>query len=176
MHENITLDSSGVVPAESVQRIRRLVTGTDQSGRSVFVEDGEATHQQVVANTPTFVVTDLWCHDTVPVDNSRPADDGLSGGVPLSPPLGGSVFRTVEFPPDSHWLGRADAPSDQVHATPSLDYATVISGQIWAVLDDGERLMGPGDVLIQRGTRHAWSNRGDRPSLVAFVLIGGLTQ
>ncbi|MCC5574654.1 cupin domain-containing protein [Microtetraspora sp. AC03309] len=176
MHDNITLDSSGVAPAESVRRFRRLVTGIGQDGRSVFVEDGQAAHLQVVANTPTFVVTNLWSHDTVPVDNSGPVDDGLSGDVPLSPPLGGSVFRIVEFPPDSHWQEREDAPADQIHATPSLDYALVLSGEIWAVLDDSERLMKSGDVLIQRGTRHAWSNRGGEPSLVAFVLIGGTAQ
>lgn len=91
----------------------------------------------------------------------------------LAPPGGGSILRTVEFPPDRYRLGRPDGPSDLTHTTPSLDYAVVLSGEIWAVLDDEERLMMPGDVLIQRGTRHAWSNRTDQPSIVLFVLIGG---
>ena len=54
-----------------------------------------------------------------------------------------------------------------------LDYAIVLSGEIWAVLDDEEKLMRTGDVLIQRGTSHAWSNRGEESAVVAFVLIGG---
>jgi hypothetical protein len=176
MHDNITLDSSDVAPAPSVQQIRRLVTGVDENGRSMFTDDAAASHLQVVANTPTYVVTNLWRHETVPVDNAGPADDGLAGEVALPPPPGGSVFRTVEFPPDSHWVGRPDAPTDQTHATPSLDYALVLSGEIWAVVDTEERLMRAGDVLIQRGTRHAWSNRSDAPCLVAFVLIAGNAQ
>jgi quercetin dioxygenase-like cupin family protein len=58
-----------------------------------------------------------------------------------------------------------------MHRTASVDYAIVVEGEIWAVLDKGETLLKRGDVLIQRGTNHGWSNRGDRPALVAFVLV-----
>ncbi|WJJ92553.1 cupin domain-containing protein [Neopusillimonas aromaticivorans] len=58
-----------------------------------------------------------------------------------------------------------------MHRTHSIDYAIVISGEIYALMDDGETLMRPGDVLVQRGTNHGWSNRSDAPALVAFVLI-----
>ncbi|MGO1174446.1 Bll6423 protein [Actinomycetales bacterium JB111] len=170
---HVTL-SAATVPAPSTRRFRRLVTGVDDAGRARFVADSESPSVQVVADTPTFVVTNFWQHSSVPVDNNGPAEDGVSGPVALEPPPCGSVFRTVEFPPDSDWRDREGGPSDQVHATASLDYAIVIAGEIWAVLDDGEeRLMGPGDVLVQRGTRHAWSNRSSAPALVAFVLIGG---
>ncbi|MGO2931630.1 cupin domain-containing protein [Microbacterium sp.] len=168
---NVTL--SGAAPAPTTRRFRRLVTGLDESGKAVFVSDGESPSVQVVANTPTFVVTNFWQHAEVPVDNNAPLDDGVSGPVSLNPPAGGSVFRIVEFPPDSDWSDRPDGPSDQVHATPSLDYALVIEGDVWAVLDGEEREMHPGDVLIQRGTRHAWSNRTQKAALVAFTLIGG---
>ena len=55
---------------------------------------------------------------------------------------------------------------------PSLDYAIVVEGEIWALMDVGETLMKAGDLLIQRGTNHAWSNRSDRPARVCFVLNG----
>jgi quercetin dioxygenase-like cupin family protein len=58
-----------------------------------------------------------------------------------------------------------------MHRTNTLDYAVVLCGEIWAVLDEGEVLLKAGDVLVQRGTSHAWSNRTDRPARVAFVLI-----
>ena len=58
-----------------------------------------------------------------------------------------------------------------MHRTASVDYAFVISGEIWAVLDRDEVLMHAGDVLIQRGTNHSWSNRSDRPCLMGFVLV-----
>ena len=47
----------------------------------------------------------------------------------------------------------------------------MLSGEIHALMDEGEVLLKAGDVLIQRGTNHAWSNRGDEPAYVAFVLI-----
>lgn len=167
---NVTL-GAGVAPHPNFQRFRRLVTGINSEGKAIFVADGETSSIQTVANTPTFVVTNLWQHTQVPVDNNGPVDDGVNGSVRLNPPERGSVFRMVEFPPDSDW--KANGVADQVHATPSLDYAIVLEGEIWAVLDEEERLMKPGDVLIQRGTRHAWSNRSNKRAVIAFVLIGG---
>ena len=58
-----------------------------------------------------------------------------------------------------------------MHRTRTIDYAIVLSGEIYAVLDEGEVLLKAGDVLIQRATNHAWSNRGDRPCRIAFVLV-----
>ena len=58
-----------------------------------------------------------------------------------------------------------------MHKTSTVDYAIVLSGEIYALMDEGEVLLAAGDVLIQRGTNHAWSNRTDAPAYVAFVLI-----
>jgi len=58
-----------------------------------------------------------------------------------------------------------------MHRTRTLDYAIVLSGEIWAVLDEGEVLLRAGDCLVQRGTNHAWSNRSDVPCTIAFVLV-----
>lgn len=58
-----------------------------------------------------------------------------------------------------------------MHKTSSVDYAIVLSGEIWAILEEGEALMRAGDVLIQRATSHSWSNRSDSPCIVAFILI-----
>ena len=58
-----------------------------------------------------------------------------------------------------------------MHKTATVDYAIVLTGEIWAVIDEGETLMKPGDTLIQRGTNHAWSNRTNESCRVAFILI-----
>jgi Cupin domain len=58
-----------------------------------------------------------------------------------------------------------------MHKTDTVDYALVLSGEIWALMDEGETLLRAGDTLVQRGTNHAWSNRGDQPCLVAFILV-----
>ena len=59
-----------------------------------------------------------------------------------------------------------------MHKTASVDYALVLEGEIWAVMETAERLMKAGDVLIQRGTNHAWANRTEKNSRVMFVLCG----
>lgn len=58
-----------------------------------------------------------------------------------------------------------------MHVTRTIDYAIVLAGEIYAVLDEDETLMRAGDILVQRGTNHAWANRSDAPARIAFVLI-----
>jgi mannose-6-phosphate isomerase-like protein (cupin superfamily) len=54
-----------------------------------------------------------------------------------------------------------------MHQTDTVDIVTIISGEIWAVVETGETLVRAGDTVIQRGTWHAWRNRSDAPCTVA---------
>ena len=176
--------------APKVRPIRRIVTGHDASQRSIIVSDQASPHVMAIHGIPTHAVTDLWSTRTTPADSG--ATDLCKLPIQLAPPANGSVFRVVEFPPDRDWLGQVDTraafasmgesaakalsgaaqqPHPFMHKTASVDYALVMSGEIWAVLDAEETLMQAGDVLIQRGTNHAWSNRSGKPCLIAFVLI-----
>jgi mannose-6-phosphate isomerase-like protein (cupin superfamily) len=169
--------------------IRRVVTGHDRAGKSIFVMDGASPH--VFSRTPgTTVVTELWETTRTPADN-RGADDAIRRKQQLAPPKNGSVFRVVEYPPDAVRLAalarERTLPDDGsersvvrdrdnprhagFHKTNTVDYAIVLSGEIYAMMDEGEVLLKAGEVLIQRGTNHAWSNRTDAPAVVAFVLI-----
>jgi quercetin dioxygenase-like cupin family protein len=67
--------------------------------------------------------------------------------------------------------GKAERRHPGMHRTRTVDYCVVLSGEIWAVLDEGEALLRAGDCLVQRGTRHAWSNRTEEPCVIAFVLV-----
>jgi quercetin dioxygenase-like cupin family protein len=60
-----------------------------------------------------------------------------------------------------------------MHKTKTVDYGLVLEGEIWLVLDDSEVLCRQGDIIIQRGTNHAWANRSDADCAVAFILIDG---
>ena len=60
-----------------------------------------------------------------------------------------------------------------MHTTETIDYAIILAGEIYAIMDEGEKLMKAGDVLIQRGTNHAWSNRSGKTCRIAFILIDG---
>jgi hypothetical protein len=168
--------------------VRRVVTGHDVDGRSTFIIDATTPH--VFSRTKgSAVVHELWETGRTPADNSG-SKDAIARTHRLAPPKGGSVFRVIEYPPDAERLaaierehalpddsGRA-AASDRnnprhpgFHKTATIDYAIVLSGEIYAMMDDGEVLLMAGDTLIQRGTNHAWSNRTNETAVVAFVLI-----
>ena len=98
------------------------------------------------------------------------------------------MFRVIEYPPDAerlktlkpeeHFASMGVQAADSakrrhpgMHRTNTLDYVVVLAGEIYAVLDEGEVLLRAGDVLVQQGTNHAWSNRSDKPATIAFVLL-----
>jgi mannose-6-phosphate isomerase-like protein (cupin superfamily) len=111
------------------------------------------------------------------------------------PTTNGTVLRINSFPPESEAV-RMMTPADSLrvfeglgnpkaatfgkggrhpmmHRTETIDYALILSGEITMVLDDEEVLLKAGDVVVQCGTNHAWSNRSHAPCLVAFILIDG---
>ncbi|MDP3671006.1 MAG: cupin domain-containing protein [Telluria sp.] len=173
--------------------VRRIVTGHNAAGASVILSDEPCPHTMHLPGVPAFGVTDLWKTSAAPASNAG-STDPCSDKIVLAPPENGTVFRVVEFPPDRDYLGKWDAhagfsgmgesgaqaldarpaPHEAMHTTRSIDYAFVLSGEIVAVLDEDEVVMRAGDVLIQRGTNHAWSNRSDVPATVGFVLIDAL--
>lgn len=171
-----------------VHRIRRVVTGHDKAGKSVFLMDGPAPNVLEMASMPGVALTDLWRTATSPASNAG-ARDAAAGRIKLEPPAEGTIFRIVEFPPDTAWRNKADArkafasigasgapdhaSSDaMMHATATVDYIIVLRGEIWAILDEGETLLRQGDVLIQRGTNHSWSVRTEAPCIIAAILVG----
>src|SRR6185503_663945 len=170
------------------QRIRRVVTGHDKDGRSIFVMDGKAPNVLEMASMPGVALTDLWRTKSSPASNAGNAD-AATGRIKLEPPAEGTILRIVEFPPDTAWRKSADAAKAfasigaggapdhasadaMMHATATVDYIIVLKGEIWAILDKGEKLLKQGDILIQRGTNHSWSVRTKEPAIVAAVLIG----
>jgi len=129
----------------------------------------------------------LWMTDRSPASNQGTHDPVPDGVIMRTPPphRGGSVIRITDIPPertqryDPEELRRRgckttpdrSAKHPGFHATDTIDYAICLEGEVWAVLDDDETLMKPGDVLIQRGTYHAWANRSDTIARMAFILI-----
>jgi hypothetical protein len=183
-----------VEPDQALAPVRRVVTGHDAEGRSVILSDGPAPCRSAPPAMPQLVATVLWTTDATPAPLDE-EDTAPAGRVPpMAPPPGGTILRIADFPPDSAYadvdmaqlfreIGGAhhqdagteggDARHRWFHRTPTLDYAIVLDGEVWALLDEGETLLRTGDVLIQRGTNHAWANRSDRPCRMAFVLIDG---
>lgn len=167
------------------RQVRRIITGHNAQGRSIIIAD-ENLPARPAADAPLRV--GLWLTDRAPASNrgnDNPVPDGV---IDRTPPehRGGSVFRIVEFPPDKKRAPQSPqemakrgmevtpertARHPGFHRTNTVDYALCLEGEIWALLDEGETLMRAGDVMIQRGTYHAWSNRSERAAVMAFVLI-----
>ena len=141
--------------------VRRVVTGIDAHGRHVITDDGAAPNTIV---TDTVSVSEvLWLDGPQPSIADDP--DNAAGGFALEPPPGGASARIIRMPgipagadPDSTWL-RVKGDSDStpgMHATDTLDLMVVLEGSVVMGLEDGERVIGPGEFVIQRGTQHRW--------------------
>lgn len=167
------------------QPIRRVVTGHDATGRAIVAIDGAAPNVKLRKATG-LTSTLLWVTDESPADASGNADRAQRE-IGVAPPPRGSIFRVVDFPPSADFgavdnqamaremgigkAGKTPVRHGTMHRTRSIDYAVVISGEIDMLLDDSEVHLRAGDVVVQRGTNHAWVNRGNEACRIAFVLI-----
>jgi hypothetical protein len=172
--------------------IRRIVTGDDAQGRSMIVEDAPARAVRSSPERPGYRSVNLWrTTEASPMPIGAPDDIEAHKGI--LPPKHGTILRIIDFPPEpkdpeerrrrihATFGGMyTDATHDKrdgahpgMHLTDTIDYAIVLEGEIWSVMDVGETLMRAGDVLIQRGTNHAWANRSEKTARIAFVLMDG---
>ena len=139
--------------------VRRVVTGHDKNGKARVIID--ELSDNVISRRAGQQSTVIWATDQTP-PNLEALND-LSPDVKSTTVANGTVFRVSRFEPGV-------APRN--HRTTSMDYAVVLSGQIDMELDDGEVVnLRAGDVLVQRGTVHNWTNPGTEPCIIAFVLM-----
>ena len=141
---------------------RRIVTGHDESGRSVVLSDAP-TPKTLDVGSAAF--HEVWITDQTPTPIGATEADPTQRPVRVPPPAGGVMVRFTEMAPG------AESP---MHRTETLDVGVVLEGETWLLLDDGsETRVGVGDAVVQRGTNHAWANRSDQPVRMVFVLIDG---
>ena len=141
-------------------RVRRVVTGHDARGKAIVLIDQTCT--DFVEGRPNGFLRNIWTTDTTPADNDGSEDKGARPGR-FTMIENGTVFRILHFLP---------GVAQRVHRTDSIDYLVVMAGEIDMELDEGEEVhLRAGDVMVQRGTNHAWANRSDQLARVAFVLI-----
>jgi quercetin dioxygenase-like cupin family protein len=176
-------------------KIRRVVTGHDASGKAVVLEDGDAPAVRTNPKRPGHISTDLWKTSESPVVVRRQEADPTAGPKQIHPPPRGTVFRISEIAPETEAIRSMDPSQAKevfkamgnenastfgqnqrhpfMHRTETIDYAVVLEGEIVMLLDEEDVHLKAGDVVIQRGTNHAWSNRSDKPAKMLYVLIDG---
>jgi hypothetical protein len=180
--------------AEGPKPIRRVVTGNDEHGRSRVLFDSAAPNAIGAPTRPGAGMTDLWVFHSSPAIISGDRDDGH---LPYNfePPEHGGHLRIVQSrarPPDydpakdpdavplhepsqrpgGTWdRGGANAFSSPIHKSETVDYGILLEGERVLLLDSGELVMKPGDVVVQVGNWHGWTSPREG-SLMAFVMMG----
>jgi mannose-6-phosphate isomerase-like protein (cupin superfamily) len=170
--------------------VRRVVTGHDEAGRSVFASDERVAPLELEL-FPGWAFHPLWGGDappTYPDDGTQPAApayfpalDGFRFSLSTIPPHGTAAYEGDD--PDAAaaaveaampGLLRHMEPDDPgMHTTDTIDLEVILSGEVILELDDGaERRLGPGDTIVQNGTRHRWRNPGSEPAVMAIFMLG----
>lgn len=172
-------------------QVRRIVTGHAADGSALFRTDAAPPRCDAFEHIPGMVSRLVWATPAVP---TWPHDgqDPTPAVASIVPAPGETRFLIVTFPPDSVFARPDFDPAaagaenlrispglaerfepDGMHATPTIDYAVVLDGEIWLELDEGRATrLERHQTVVQQGTRHAWRNRSDAPATLAFVLIG----
>ena len=172
------------------RKVRRVVTGVDANGKSVFVSD-EQVDATTLSLLPGSEFHKLWGADTVP---AVPTDGQQPPHHTYFPPPGGFRFGFFTVPPEGGELpadlditaalaeideklpgmiAYTEPDNPGMHTTHTIDFEVMLSGQVVCELDDGATVtLNPGDTFVQNGTRHRWSNPGSEPAVLFVALIG----
>jgi mannose-6-phosphate isomerase-like protein (cupin superfamily) len=181
---------------EQLQKtFRRIVTGHDANGKAIIIADAPPTRTHLVGGPggPTFF--EVWSTSETPAMIDPQSGEPEENGLVLSPPKMGTRIRVIEFPPEGDEIRKlsvtdaqekfksmgggeaskanAGAPHPLMHRTETIDYGIVLEGEMTLVVDLEETTIKAGDIVIQRGTNHAWANRSGNVCRMAFILIDG---
>ena len=138
--------------------MKRVVTHIDEAGKPATKFSGEPSKMEDFGLTQAI---ELWMTDAAPFAPSSDGDPAL-GDWQLEPPPGGTIFRIATHQPGEQ------VP---VHATSTVDYVVVLSGQLVLLVGDAEIVLQAGDTVVQQATPHGWANRSSEPCTVAAVLL-----
>ena len=171
---------------------RRLVSIDREPNKGIRLTDGPAPDIRTDPARTGFMVSRLWVTDATP---AKIVYETLHLPHTIEPPKKGSVLRVYNFPPDKTWQGKVSktevdayfeamgspeastgsptSPHPYMQKTSSLDICVVLEGEITLVLDTQEVQLSAGDIVVQRGTNHAWSNLSDKPAIVSVISHDG---
>jgi hypothetical protein len=149
------------------ESIRRVVTGHDAHGKSIVLSDGPPPqHHSMLGPSIGADFFEIW-NAARPVPMLTPVEPREPNEREFSiMPASGHLLRIIEIYPLSEGGQRT-----VMHRTKTLDYVVVIEGEVVLVLDDSEVTLRKSNVVVQRGTDHAWENRSDKRAMMAFFHI-----
>jgi quercetin dioxygenase-like cupin family protein len=142
---------------------RLVVTGIGPNGEDLLNHDGPALVVHHPAALAGVEIEDLWVSDTNPPRLDGPVSRGVEGPDFIEPIPGGVFFRVIEYQP---------GVLVQRHRTNTIDFVTILEGEVVLGLDEKELTLGPRDQVVQRGVWHSWENRGTEPCVCQVVEVG----
>lgn len=173
---------------------RRIITGHDTDGKAIIISDATPNRTYMIGGPNGAKFHEVWNTQQTPAFIDSKSEDSETALV-LAPPQHGTRIRIIDFPPEGDEIrnlskeeavkhfknmggeqaaqANPDAPHPLMHRTQTVDYGIVLEGELTLILDRGETILKAGDIVIQRGTNHAWANRTNTYCRVAFVLIDG---
>lgn len=151
--------------------MKRVVTGYDATGAPAILKQGDPP---TVIHAGRYTTTELWVSDRGPLTTTD--GDNSAREWALEPPPGGACFRIVEIAPgETDGDAVSDASHEEfqgAHATDTLDYVTILRGQVTLVVGGTQADLGPGDSVVQQpGVPHDWQNRGTETAVMVGVLV-----
>jgi hypothetical protein len=176
------------------EQFRRIVTGHDAEGQAVIQSAAPPTRVVDLSDHgPRFY--EVWNTRETPARIDRDGQEPHEAKLTLTPPRNGTRIRVLDIQPETQELRNIDAAEARrhfetigageastrhqgarhpfMHRTETVDYGIVLSGEIYLIVDKEEVLCRQGDIIIQRGTNHAWANRSNDVCRIAFILIDG---
>jgi quercetin dioxygenase-like cupin family protein len=142
--------------------IRRVITGHDSNNVAKVILEGPAANTKRPREGVSSTL--MWCSDEMPADIAvgESVEDMGARILGTAPPANGSRFIVMEFGPGI---------ASEMHRTETLDYIVMLSGEIDMDMDKSTVKLKAGDIMVQRGTNHAWVNRSKEPARLAIVLL-----
>jgi mannose-6-phosphate isomerase-like protein (cupin superfamily) len=168
---------------------RRVVTGFDAAGESVIVSDKFVKNKMEKSTRPGVSLTNLWHTSEFPVEMKSDIEN-VDDEFIMFPRPNETICRISSFEPDKKYQSDAydsasyfsDLDSEDtlvrskrhpfMHKSKTVDYAIILEGEITLLLDNEEVDLSEGDIVVQRGTNHAWVNNSDKLCRVCFILMG----
>jgi mannose-6-phosphate isomerase-like protein (cupin superfamily) len=147
--------------------VRRVVTGHDANGKSVVLSDGPPPQNHPMQGPGVGAdFHEIWSDvHAIPELTSVEAREPNERSFTIMP-AAGHLLRILDVYPLEDGGKRT-----MMHRTRTLDYVVVLEGELVLILDDSEVTLKPGDVVVQRGTDHAWENRSRAAARAAYFHI-----
>lgn len=180
--------------SQQPKTFRRIVTGHNEQGQSIITSDAPPDRTHLVGGPSGAVFFEVWNTRETPAHIDDSPDAPAEPGLVLAPPRNGTRIRVIDFPPEGKAIQQltaaeaqahfktmggenassaTGAPHPLMHKTQTLDYGIVLEGELTLILDKIETTIQAGDIVVQKGTNHAWANRSGKVCRVAFILIDG---